>query len=620
MIFLLNLFVFRFPINFNSTISVLANTEIEFPASGDQLNVKNFGAEGDGTTDDTIAIQKALNATTRNFQTVFFPKGTYLVNNTIQLGRFKNIRGSNESQTIIRLKDDSLEFTQMLKPVFHSIYNNNQTFGVYIKDLTINTGKGNQKAIGIQYNTHNTGAIENVTVRSEDFSGAIGLDLSETEFGPGLIKNVTIEGFDIGIKTPASPSNAVFQGIFLKKQNAIGFENNMPVSIEGLKSENKVPTVHNSSHVHSHLVLVNASLFGLPREATSNLAAIENEGHYYLRGVRVEGTYTSVLKDQGQLIAEKQVDEKYSNSSTSTIIAPKRQGHLKLAIKNSPVPYIEPIEKWIVPDDSREDDTAAVQAAMNSGARTIFFPGNKTYNITDTIEVPSRVRRIIGQHSGISGTEIFVDRPMLRLVGNTSKPISIETLDIAAWPHTAIAFEVASDRPVYLKYSGSPAVKSKVTTNRSWSGEIYMDEWLGELRLKGNGSIWLRQWNPENNPFTLGESDPELTYAVNNGAKMWVLGTKTEAPAINVLTQNGGQTELLGGFFRDHYSPDEYKPEVPYLITKNASTSASYLQYAWAPGKARNFQALEIQNDRQEKVVIPGLVIMDLYRSTLEAD
>ena len=46
----------------------------------DMLNVRDFGAKGDSTTDDTAAIQAALDAaSTRGISTVLFPTGTYKV-------------------------------------------------------------------------------------------------------------------------------------------------------------------------------------------------------------------------------------------------------------------------------------------------------------------------------------------------------------------------------------------------------------------------------------------------------------------------------------------------------------------------------------------------------------
>lgn len=77
----------------------LANGNIAVPvASGTSVNVKQFGAVGDGVTDDTSAIQAAFDAlkyVTRDTaytggytyngyqQNIYFPKGTYLVSSTI---------------------------------------------------------------------------------------------------------------------------------------------------------------------------------------------------------------------------------------------------------------------------------------------------------------------------------------------------------------------------------------------------------------------------------------------------------------------------------------------------------------------------------------------------------
>lgn len=48
------------------------------------INVKAYGAVGDGATDDTAAINAAITAAGTN-GTVFFPKGTYLVSSTLQM-------------------------------------------------------------------------------------------------------------------------------------------------------------------------------------------------------------------------------------------------------------------------------------------------------------------------------------------------------------------------------------------------------------------------------------------------------------------------------------------------------------------------------------------------------
>ena len=51
---------------------------------GAVFNVRDYGAVGDGVNDDTAAIQAAINATA-NLGTVFFPKGTYKITDTIDI-------------------------------------------------------------------------------------------------------------------------------------------------------------------------------------------------------------------------------------------------------------------------------------------------------------------------------------------------------------------------------------------------------------------------------------------------------------------------------------------------------------------------------------------------------
>ena len=49
-----------------------------FGVNGERLNVREFGATGSGITDDTTAIQSAINAAGTG-DAIIFPNGTYLV-------------------------------------------------------------------------------------------------------------------------------------------------------------------------------------------------------------------------------------------------------------------------------------------------------------------------------------------------------------------------------------------------------------------------------------------------------------------------------------------------------------------------------------------------------------
>ena len=60
--------------------------------SGGTYNVKDFGVKGDGTTDDTVAIQKALDAASASKGTVVFPQGTFMTGAPCSSGRIRLCR------------------------------------------------------------------------------------------------------------------------------------------------------------------------------------------------------------------------------------------------------------------------------------------------------------------------------------------------------------------------------------------------------------------------------------------------------------------------------------------------------------------------------------------------
>ena len=74
-----------------------------------------YSAVGDGTTDDTAALQRAINDNTGKRSLIYFPNGTYLVSAplTIPLNDteghtlygFTNLQGQSRDGVVLRLKD-----------------------------------------------------------------------------------------------------------------------------------------------------------------------------------------------------------------------------------------------------------------------------------------------------------------------------------------------------------------------------------------------------------------------------------------------------------------------------------------------------------------------------------
>src|ERR1700680_3010197 len=79
------LFVLCF-LTFDLAASLATAEDIIYPADSGVINVKDYGAKGDGVTDDTLAIQTAISQNLTeisNDHIIYFPNGTYLVSNRL---------------------------------------------------------------------------------------------------------------------------------------------------------------------------------------------------------------------------------------------------------------------------------------------------------------------------------------------------------------------------------------------------------------------------------------------------------------------------------------------------------------------------------------------------------
>lgn len=86
------------PANVDDYLSVVSGEGTSLPvlrwkAAGKIFNVKDYGAVGDNTADDTAAIQAAATAQSANGGIVYVPKGVYRVTSTIDFGDNSVVRG-----------------------------------------------------------------------------------------------------------------------------------------------------------------------------------------------------------------------------------------------------------------------------------------------------------------------------------------------------------------------------------------------------------------------------------------------------------------------------------------------------------------------------------------------
>jgi hypothetical protein len=71
------------------------------------ISVKDYGATGDGVTDDTAAIQATIDFC-KGQQKVYFPQGNYLVTSTLNLYKGSQLEGINNYQGFNDYSADAL--------------------------------------------------------------------------------------------------------------------------------------------------------------------------------------------------------------------------------------------------------------------------------------------------------------------------------------------------------------------------------------------------------------------------------------------------------------------------------------------------------------------------------
>jgi hypothetical protein len=528
------------------------------------VNVKDYGAKGDGVTDDTAALRDVFGRhkddTSGAIRHIYLPKGTYLVSDTVLWGdKKKDVRGEDMRDTVIKLKDNCPGFDAPLVPkkVLSTEYGfGGQNFNQRICDLTVDVGKGNLGAIGIGFHTNNMGGLTNVIVRSSDPDklGHTGIMMHKDWPGPGLIRQVEVDGFDIGIDIMHDQYGMTFEQITLKNQRSYGFVNNgNTVAIRALNSTNGVPAVLNGGPT-ALMSLLNANLRGgaIGEDAIIN----EENGILMARNVYTDG-YTVGIRNGLDETPSGNINDFLSHPRLSCF--PVVGAPIRLPIKTAPsIPMGDP-RTWVSIEDvsGAIDDGDAIQKAIDEGADTIYLPPG-AYNSARTIYVRNKVRRIIGFGATLKfwtpGQPGFVIEN-----GSAAAPMAPFAIDLERALDSQETFwvEHASRRPLVQRWG--------TYTNTVTGGEVFIEDTSTVHLVFNKQKAWLRQCNPESYDF-----NPLIE---NNGGDLWILGLKSEKDRTIIRTTNGGRTEVFGALL---YKNNERLGQVPAFIIEDSQANLCY--------------------------------------------
>ena len=592
---------------------------IVFPADAGVRNIQTeFGAKGDGVTDDTPAFQRAFDACMqKHMEIVYLPNGTYLLSHAAWFRGWLFLQGQSREGTIIRLRDNCpgyqdaknpswmLGTTEPMPPAKRP-GGDNMAFSNHLMNLTLDTGKGNPGAIALQFISNNGGGLEEVTLRSGDSGGPIGLDIRTPWNGPCFFKNIAVQGFDVGIETWNDTYFSTFENVRLQGQRVAGWRNRRhPLSVRHLISVNRVPAFVNEEDA-GQLVLLDSDLRG----GNGDACAIENRaGRVFLRGIRTMG-YRSALREGATVVAGANVTEFISGDAT--MLFPSVKHSLGLPIRETPEISWEPLANWVSVlsfhpkritlwcgdhNETGYDAAIALQQAIDSGKTTVYLPhGN--YFLRSQVIVRGKVRVIQGCGSMVTADgEMLKGKPAIRIERTVSGGVFLDRLSMP----------VRGGMPsvTYLEHAGATTL---VVLHSRWMsfrnapgcGMLFVEDMPGgPWQFHYPQKAWIRMLNVE-----MGEG----IKVSNQAADLWLMGYKSEGRATDIANGRQARTELLGGIL---YPAGGDPEKFPSFINMGGSLALTHTMF-WA----NNNYITDRRNGEEKRLRLnPGTRFMSLYVS-----
>ncbi|OVE34798.1 hypothetical protein CCZ20_24415 [Priestia aryabhattai] len=200
---------------------------IEYEVDSRAVNVKRFGARGDGITDDITAIQAAIDFL-QNGGTVYFPSGTYNVSQSVKTNDSILLKGFSAKRSILK----NIGTGVTVESVGTGI-NDVKRYQV-VKNLTIS---GTDKSAGGLKLKFSGEYFELKNIRVLDHINGVGIDLPDSF--SGTLKNIHVSRStnSTGIRmygNNASTGQTTFENVvvaYSKIGIEVGEENNLTANI-----------------------------------------------------------------------------------------------------------------------------------------------------------------------------------------------------------------------------------------------------------------------------------------------------------------------------------------------------------------------------------------------------
>ena len=525
---------------------VIASEPVRFPKDAGVLDVTAapYNAIANDGKDDSAAIQNAIDEASGKNKIVYLPDGVYDLRKPLRwadtgggISKRTILQGESEEGAILLFDNPDVKDGDVIRTGAGAA----QNFRNSLRDFTLRIAPGNSPDLcGIRFVANNQGTMRNVTIESMDRKGARGLNLWDAENGPLLVSNVRVVGFDYGIVCGNQTASQTLEDIRLEEQKLVGIEiTNQVVFIRGLASRSQAVVVKTVKNSGANVTLVDAILEGYG--AASELPAIFSDKNGYFRNITSSGyarTLEHMDKGRGNTegVAGDYAGEFLSHGKAESSF-PGNAGHsLGLELRHPPeIPWGD-LEKWAgphqfggIPDD-KEDDTKALQAAIDSGAETIYLP-NGVWRIDGEVKLSGKVHRLIGCES------VIVGKGEISIRDGEAPAVKVERIQFGYGEKVDLVQDTA--RTLVME-----ALTDVRYISGKGAGTVFLDDVVGAPFHFRKQRVWARQFNQEND----ADKENQPAKILNEGGDLWILGLKTERAGINLKTTAGGRTELLGAY------------------------------------------------------------------------
>ncbi len=511
------------------------------------LNLRtDFGARGDGRHDDTAAFRKALDhiaqLTSGAHVTLFIPEGTYRISGPLQCPPGVTLQGAGRQRTVLWLAENAPGFGDPSLPqtCLHiaglTADETPQYFASCLSDVSIGLRNGNPGATALTIDGGANVGVRNMVLLAEGDSGHAGIVIEGHRTATAAFENLAVFGFDRALAASNRDASIVLHDCRFAGQRETGILNRgAAVSMELIRSDGPAPLIVNRegglvSIISSDLLAGDEDAVGIDNEAVLYARNLKERG--YLHTIRQTPPVDAPDELPGRTYKWGLLDEFVSVDSAD---APERSA-LRLPIDRQPDVAAGDIDAdWVSVTDFADravngDWAPALQAAIDSDARTICIPQGCEMTLQSPVIIRGNIQRLFGAHQPIRWQSESEANSGGLVLDSSRNTVILERLTLPPLVHRSATTLIIRDC-VLGPMAGEPGC-----------GRLFVDNAVGTLQVTPAQTVWARHLVVP--PWS------DAVAMTNDGGQLWMLGLHADCKAQVLANRHGARTELLGGWIR----------------------------------------------------------------------